>query len=78
MNKRAILSRVKRLERDSAHRDCAVCGGAGRIVAVRVHESGDEPEPTGCPGCGELTVIRVSRSAQVSKSLSFRAQARYC
>ena len=78
MSRRAIVSRISKLEKGSSRGECAVCSGAGRIVSIRTHEEAEPAEPEGCPGCGRITIIRVTRVSGVIKNLSMAAQVRYC
>lgn len=77
MSRRSILTRLSRLETASRNIACTQCSGAGRVYAVKAHLEPEPHEPEGCPGCGRVTVIRVTRVSRVVNDLSFRAQVRF-
>ena len=78
MSRRSILARLDRLEKDTRMSVCHLCNNAGRVISVRTHLEPDPVDPEGCPGCGRLTIVRVTRAERVEQNLQPVVQVSYC
>jgi hypothetical protein len=63
-----LESRLRSLERfhGPGPRECPVCMGNGKLVISTVQEHDPEPQPEGCPHCGEVRHIIV-RQVRIDK-----------